>query len=97
MATVPLNDWQTYLRWQLINATAGKLSSPFVNEDFHFNGTILGGAKELRPRWKRVLQATDSDLGEALGQLYVAKAFGPEAKARAQTMIRGGLQRPNNQ
>jgi putative endopeptidase len=87
MATVPLNDWQTYLRWQLISATAGKLSSPFVNEDFHFNGTILGGAKELRPRWKRVLQATDSDLGEALGQLYVAKAFGPEAKARAQTMI----------
>ena len=87
MATISLNDWQTYLRWQLINATASKLSSPFVNEDFHFSGTILGGAKELRPRWKRVLQATDSDLGEALGQLYVAKAFSPEAKARAQTMI----------
>jgi len=87
MTTVPLNDWQAYLRWQLINATASKLSSPFVNEDFRFNGTILGGAKELRPRWKRVLQATDSDLGEALGQLYVARAFGPEAKARAQTMI----------
>src|SRR6266404_116866 len=87
MTTVPLNDWQTYLRWQLINATAGKLSSPFVNEDFHFNGTILGGAKELRPRWKRVLQATDSDLGEALGQLYVAKTFGPAAKAQAQTMV----------
>ncbi|HXU35993.1 MAG TPA: M13 family metallopeptidase, partial [Blastocatellia bacterium] len=87
MTTVPLNDWQTYLRWQLINATAGKLSSPFVNEDFHFNGTILGGAKELRPRWKRVLQATDSDLGEALGQLYVAKTFGGAAKAQAQTMV----------
>ena len=87
MASVPLKDWQTYLRWQLIHATASKLSSPFVNEDFHFNGTILGGAKELRPRWKRVLQATDSDLGEALGQIYVAKTFSPEAKTRAQTMV----------
>jgi putative endopeptidase len=87
MTTVPLSDWQTYLRWHLIHATANKLSSPFVNEDFHFNGTILGGAKELRPRWKRVLQATDQDMGEALGQLYVAKAFSPEAKARAQTLV----------
>lgn len=87
MVSVSIGDWQTYLRWQLIHATASKLSSRFVNEDFRFNGTILGGAKELRPRWKRVLQATDSDLGEALGQLYVAKAFGPEAKARAQAMV----------
>ena len=87
ITTVPLKDWQTYLRWQLISATANKLSSPFVNESFRFNGTILGGAKELRPRWKRVLQATDQALGEALGQLYVAKSFSPEAKARAQAMV----------
>jgi putative endopeptidase len=87
MTTVSLSDWQTYLRWHLIRATASKLSSPFVNENFHFNGTILGGAKELRPRWKRVLEATDQDLGEALGQLYVAKSFSPEAKARAQKMV----------
>jgi putative endopeptidase len=87
LTTVPVKDWQTYLRWQLISATAGKLSSPFVNESFRFNGTILGGAKELRPRWKRVLQATDQAMGEALGQLYVAKTFGPEAKARAQAMV----------
>jgi putative endopeptidase len=71
----------------LINATAGKLSSPFVNQSFRFNGTILAGAKELRPRWKRVLQATDQALGEAVGQLYVAKAFSPEAKARAKAMV----------
>ena len=81
-----VEDLKTYLR-DLIAATAGKLSSPFVNESFRFNGTILGGAKELRVRWKRVLQATDQALGEALGQLYVEKAFSPEAKTRSQTLV----------
>jgi putative endopeptidase len=87
MTGVSLADWQTYLRWTLTRAAASKLSSPFVNESFRFNGMILGGAKELRPRWKRVLEATDQDLGEALGQLYVAKVFTPDAKARAQAMV----------
>ena len=87
LTTVSLEDWKTYLRWNLIAATAGKLSSPFVNESFRFNGTILGGAKELRVRWKRVLQATDQALGEALGQLYVERAFTPESKARAQALV----------
>ena len=82
-----MEEWKTYLRWNLIAATAGKLSSPFVNESFRFNGTILGGAKELRVRWKRVLQATDQALGEALGQLYVERAFTPESKARAQALV----------
>lgn len=87
LTSVSLSDWQTYLRWNVIAATAGKLSSPFVNESFRFNGTILGGAKELRARWKRVLQATDQALGEALGQLYVEKAFSPEAKSRAKVLV----------
>jgi putative endopeptidase len=87
MTNVPLADWQTYLRWQLAHATAPYLSSAFVNEHFNFYGKTLGGQKELRPRWKRVLAATDELLGEALGQLYVAKNFSPEAKTRAQTMI----------
>ncbi len=87
LTIVSLSDWQTYLRWNLIAATAGKLSSPFVNESFRFNGTILGGAKELRARWKRVLQATDQALGEALGHLYVEKAFSPEAKSRAKVLV----------
>jgi putative endopeptidase len=86
-AAVSLSEWKTYLRWNVIAATAGKLSSPFVNESFRFNGTILGGAKELRPRWKRVLQVTDQDLGDALGQLYVEKAFSPEAKMRAKVLV----------
>jgi putative endopeptidase len=87
VAKAPIDDWKTYLRWQLINTEAARLSDDFVNEDFKFNGTIIGGAKELRPRWKRVLQATDAGIGEALGQLYVAKAFTPATKQRALTMV----------
>jgi putative endopeptidase len=83
----PLSDWKTYLRWHLIDAAAPYLSSNFVNEDFHFNSNILNGVKEIKPRWKRVLEATDNNLGEALGQLYVAKAFPPEAKQRALVMV----------
>ncbi|HEY4492722.1 MAG TPA: M13 family metallopeptidase, partial [Acidobacteriota bacterium] len=84
---VSLKDWKTYLRWQLIHATAPYLSSAFVKEDFRFNSQVLRGIQEIRPRWKRVLESTDTRLGEALGQLYVAKAFPPEAKARAKELV----------
>lgn len=84
---ISLDDWKTYLRWQLIHATAPLLNSALVNEDFHFNSAVIRGTKELRPRWKRILSDTDQRLGEALGQLYVEKAFTPEAKQRAKVMI----------
>jgi putative endopeptidase len=86
-STVPLPEWKAYLRWHLLHAEAGSLSSPFVEENFRMYGKTIGGAKQLRPRWKRVLQSTDQELGEALGQLYVAHAFPPEAKARAREMV----------
>jgi putative endopeptidase len=85
---VSLEDWKAYLRWHLVNAYADVLSSPFAEEDFHFNGTVLQGIPRDRPRWERVVMATDRLLGEALGQLYVAKEFPPEAKARADAMVR---------
>ncbi len=84
---VPLNDWKVYLRWHLIRATAPLLSSAFVNENFRFYGTTMSGAKELAPRWKRSLRATNGALGEALGYLYVRKYFSPRAKARARDMV----------
>ena len=83
----PVEDWRTYLRWHLLRDTAPDLSKPFVEENFRFYGSILTGAKENRPRWKRILRETDAGLGEALGQLYVEKNFTPEAKARALAMI----------
>src|SRR3989440_5384554 len=88
LTSTPITDWQTYLRWNLINAAAGALSTRFVDEDFHFKGTVLQGAKENLPRWKRCVAGTDRALGEALGAVYVQKAFPPAAKARALEMVR---------
>ena len=82
-----IDDWKTYLRWHLIDATAAELSNDFVNENFNFEEGILRGTKEIKPRWKRVVSSTDQALGEALGKLYVADYFPPEAKARALEMI----------
>jgi len=87
VADHPLDDWKAYLRWQLIHATAGRLSSDFVAEDFHFNETVVRGTKELKPRWKRVVETTDQRLGEALGQLFVETAFSAEAKKRALDLV----------
>ncbi|HEX8476131.1 MAG TPA: M13 family metallopeptidase [Pyrinomonadaceae bacterium] len=87
-ASVPLADWKTYLRWQLINAAAPLLSSKFENEAFNFYGRTLTGAKEMQPRWKRCVNAVDNSLGEALGQVYVEKSFSADSKARMQEMVR---------
>jgi putative endopeptidase len=84
---VPVDDWKIYLRWHLVNAAAPWLSQPFVDEDFNFKGRVLQGTKELLPRWKRCVSATDHRLGEALGQIYVGKYFPPKAKARAQEIV----------
>jgi putative endopeptidase len=84
---VSLDDWKAYLRWHLINDTAEDLSKNFVDEDFHFNETILRGTQKIKPRWKRVVAATDGALGQALGKLYVAYDFPPQAKARALEMV----------
>ncbi len=86
-----LADWKTYLTWQLLNSAAPSLSAPFVQEDFAFYQQYLEGAKEMKPRWKRCVEATDGDLGEALGKKYVEKTFSPEAKARMQEMVKNIL------
>jgi putative endopeptidase len=87
LTSTPIEDWKTYLRWTLVNTTAPGLSEPFVAEDFAFNGKELRGAKEILPRWKRCVTATDRSLGEALGQVYVEKYFPPDAKAHALEMV----------
>jgi putative endopeptidase len=87
LKSVSLADWKAYLRWHLISTAAPALSTKFVEENFNFYGRTLTGAKEMLPRWKRCVQATDRQLGEALGQKYVARAFPPEAKAAALKMV----------
>jgi putative endopeptidase len=86
--SAPLADWQTYLRWHVAHSRAPFLSAAFVNENFEFYRKYLRGATELQPRWKRCVQYVDSDLGEALGQAYVRRTFGPELKASTVEMTR---------
>jgi putative endopeptidase len=86
LSTAPMPVWRAYLRYHVLAAASPWLSTPFVTEDFAFKSRF-SGAKELLPRWKRCLRETDGDIGEALGQAYVAKAFSPEAKVRARAVI----------
>jgi putative endopeptidase len=88
LTNVSMQDWKTYLRWHLLNASAATLSGKFVQEDFNFNGKFLQGTQEILPRWKRCVASTDRALGQALGQLYIQKTFTPEAKARSQEMVK---------
>jgi putative endopeptidase len=81
-ASTPAEKWRTYLEWHVISGMAGVLSKPFEDESFAFNGKVLNGVPQQEERWKRVQGATDRALGEALGQLYVERAFSPAAKAR---------------
>jgi len=82
-----IEDWKTYLRWHLVNASAPNLSPEIEQADFDFFSGTLRGVESMEERWERALERTDGALGEALGQLYVADAFPPETKARADEMI----------
>src|SRR5919199_939255 len=87
LADVAVADWKTYMRWQLVNAAADALSSKFETEHFNFYGKTLTGRKEQLPLWRRCVSSTDNNLGEALGQEYVKRAFTPDAKRRMQEMV----------
>ncbi len=91
LSTTPLADWKIYLTWQLLHGAAPYLSQAFVQENFNFYDKTLGGVSELKPRWKQCVESADQFLGEALGQDYVARYFPPEAKARAQEMVKNIL------
>jgi len=87
LKTVPVNDWKTYLEWNVLKSSASNLSSPFVKANFAFS-QVQTGQKVQTPRWQRMSSLTDGAIGELLGQLYVAKYFKPEAKARMIELIK---------
>ena len=87
LTSEPLESWKNYLRFHVASSYAPYLSSAFVNENFEFNTKYMRGAKENQPRWRRCVQYTDRDLGEALGQAYVRKAFSPELKGSTLDMV----------
>lgn len=87
MKSEPLENWKTYLRWNLINTYADKLSKPFDLQNFSFYGTVLNGTMAQRPRWKRVLDEEENLIGFMLGELYVERFYSPEVKARYDQMV----------
>jgi putative endopeptidase len=86
--TESLQNWKTYLRWQLIDDTAAYLSDDFVNENFEFLGKTLRGQKQIEARWKRAVQTIDRMMGEDLGKIYVERYFPPEAKRRMEDLVK---------
>jgi endothelin-converting enzyme/putative endopeptidase len=88
LASEPLANWKTYLRFHVADTSAPYLNEKFVQENFDFYRKYLRGVKEQQPRWKRCVQYTDYLLGEALGQAYVRKVFSPELKQSTLDMVR---------
>ena len=87
LARRPISEWKAYVRWQLLHAGAPYLSSAVEAEDFAFFHRTLLGQPTPEPRWKKAVTVVDEALGEALGQLFVAAHFPPEAKARMDRMV----------
>jgi putative endopeptidase len=82
-----VEDWKTYLRWNLFNNASSTLSMELERASWEFYSKTLQGAQEQRPLKERALATVNGSLGEALGKLYVEENFPPEAKEKAQEMI----------
>ncbi|RZJ04745.1 MAG: M13 family peptidase [Brevundimonas sp.] len=87
VASQPLDVWKDYLAYHAVNRAAPFLSKAFVDQRFSFHGTALTGASAQSDRWKRAVASTNASLGDAVGQMYVARHFSPEAKAEVQNMV----------
>jgi putative endopeptidase len=88
VSTESIDHWRAYLRYSTVNFTAPLLSEPFVDENFAFYGRVISGSQEIQPRWRRCSAYADLDLGEAVGQAYVARYFPPQNKARMLEMVK---------
>jgi len=92
LATVPLASWKAYMKWRALDEMASLLTGRFELEQFRFNGEILSGQKEMRPRWMRCSDAVAGQpgadaLGELVGKIFIQRQFGPDAKARMDQLI----------
>jgi putative endopeptidase len=88
LADTPVAAWKSYLRFQTIDGASPFLSEAFVQENFNFYRKALRGQKEMKPRWKRVLDTVEGQAGEALGQMYVKVAFPAESKVRMDELVK---------
>jgi predicted metalloendopeptidase len=83
----PLATWKAYAKTRLLISFAPYLSKEFVDTAFAFNGTVLMGTTENRPRWKRGVGIVERSIGESLGKVYVAKYFPPESKDKMEKLV----------
>jgi endothelin-converting enzyme/putative endopeptidase len=86
-AATSLDDWKTYLKWNLLNSLAEFLDSKFEEQDFDFYGRTLEGQQEMRPRWQRGANIVSRAIGEVIGKVYVSRHFKPEAKERITELV----------
>jgi putative endopeptidase len=87
IASEKIETLRDYLTFHLLKSFATTLSTPFVTANFDFYGKTINGAKQLRPRWKRTLDAEEEAIGEALGQLFAREYFNETAKKRYNDMV----------
>ena len=87
LSDVSIEDWKTYLKWNLVRNAADKLSSDFANANFNFYSRVLRGTEQKQPRWKQSLEFVEGAIGEPLGQVFAAQKFTPETKAKALEMV----------
>jgi endothelin-converting enzyme/putative endopeptidase len=87
VASVPLETWKAYLTFRVMDSRGSHLNQPVDDRVFEYRGRVLSGQEEQRPRWKRGIDMVDSLVGEAVGKLYVAEYFPPEAKAKMQELV----------
>jgi endothelin-converting enzyme/putative endopeptidase len=87
LTSTSLEDWKTYLRWNLLRKNAKYMHSALDDQNFDFYGRTLQGQQEQRPRWKRAVDVVNDSLGEVVGKVYVSRHFPPEAKARMVELV----------
>jgi len=87
LSDVSIEDWKTYLKWNLVRNAADKLSSGFADATFNFYSKVLRGTEQKQPRWKQSLEFVEGAIGEPLGEVFAAQRFTPETKAKALEMV----------
>ena len=88
LGSMSMDAWKTYLRWNLVRASAPFLSQDFVAENFDFYSTVLTGANEIPPRWKRCVWAMDRDLQDAIGRAFAQRSFHEDDKQYALQIVK---------
>lgn len=87
LSELPVQDWQDYFAWKVVDGAAPYLTKALVKETFRFYGTVLSGTKKMRPLWERAVAAVNGSLGDAVGKLYVQKHFTPKTKKSMDVLV----------